>query len=67
MLEPKKYGVANTDPAQQTMGVLKTLTGSGVGAQQAMDYANLLYPEVEKVDPWEAAFAARFDCAGRCR
>ena len=56
MLEPKKYGVANTDPAQQTMGVLKTLTGSGVGAQQAMDYANLLYPEVEKADPWEAAF-----------
>jgi hypothetical protein len=56
MLEPKKYGVANTDPAQQTMGVLKTLTGSGVRAQQAMDYANLLYPEVEKVDPWEAAF-----------
>ena len=57
MLEPKKtYGVSATDPAQQTMGVLKSLTGSGVKAQQAMDYANQLYPQVSEADPWEAAF-----------
>lgn len=57
MLAPKKtYGASNTDPAQQTMGVLKTLTGSSGRAQQAMDFASQLYPDMPEADPWEAAF-----------
>jgi len=40
----------------QGMGVLNTLGGSAKAGQQAMDYANQLYPQVAEADPWEAAF-----------
>jgi len=40
----------------QGMGVLTTLGGSAEAGQQAMAYANQLYPQVAEADPWEAAF-----------
>ena len=50
------FGVANTNMDDQQYGILKTLGGSAKAGQQAMDFANQLYPQVEEVDPWEAAF-----------
>ena len=50
------FGVANTNMDDQEFGILKTLGGSAKAGQQAMDFANQLYPQVEEVDPWEAAF-----------
>jgi hypothetical protein len=49
-------GVSGTDMNTQQYGILKTLGGSAKAGQQAMDFANQLYPQVEEVDPWEAAF-----------
>ena len=50
------YGASGTDPLLESMGVLKTLGGSAKAGQQAMDFANQLYPQVAEADPWEAAF-----------
>ena len=50
------YGASGTDPLLESMGVLKTLGGSTKAGQQAIDFANQLYPQVEEADPWEAAF-----------
>lgn len=49
-------GASGTDMNTQQYGILKTLGGSAKAGQQAMDFANQLYPQVEEVDPWEAAF-----------
>ena len=51
-------GVSATDinTIDPNLGVLKTLSGSAAAGQQAMDFANQLYPQVSKADPWEAAF-----------
>ena len=38
------------------LGILNTLSGSAAAGQQAMDFANQLYPQVSEADPWEAAF-----------
>ena len=35
--------------------ILNTLAGGAKAGQQAMDYANQLYPQVAEADPWEAA------------
>lgn len=50
------YGASGTDPLLESMGVLKTLGGSAKAGQQAMDFANQLYPDLPEADPWEAAF-----------
>ena len=50
------FGVANTNMDDQEFGILKTLGGSAKAGQQAMDFANQLYPQVAEADPWEAAF-----------
>jgi|GEM_PF-7042154 len=50
------FGASGTDPLLESMGVLKTLGGSTKAGQQAIDFANQLYPQVEEADPWEAAF-----------
>ena len=39
------YGASGTDPLLESMGVLKTLGGSAKAGQQAMDFANQLYPQ----------------------
>mgnify|MGYP003121012096 CR=1 FL=1 len=49
-------GVSGTDMNNQQFGMLKTLGGSSEAAQQAMAFANQLYPSIPKADPWEAAF-----------
>lgn len=49
-------GASGTDINTQQYGILKTLGGSAKAGQQAMDFANQLYPQVEEADPWEAAF-----------
>jgi len=52
-------GEANMGPFGQGMGGLEILTnlgGSAKAGQQAMAYANQLYPQVAEADPWEAAF-----------
>jgi len=50
------FGASGTDPLLESMGVLNTLGGSAKAGQQAMDFANQLYPQVAEADPWEAAF-----------
>lgn len=49
-------GASGTDINTQQYGILKTLGGSAKAGQQAMDFANQLYPQVSEADPWEAAF-----------
>jgi len=49
-------GASGTDMNTQQYGILKTLGGSAKAGQQAMDFANQLYPQVAEADPWEAAF-----------
>ena len=49
-------GASGTDMNNQQFGMLKTLGGSSEAAQQAMAFANQLYPSTPKADPWEAAF-----------
>tara|TARA_R110000868_G_scaffold366996_1_gene629949 strand:- start:361 stop:1752 length:1392 start_codon:yes stop_codon:yes gene_type:complete len=49
-------GASGTDMNNQQFGMLKTLGGSAEAAQQAMAFANQLYPSTPKADPWEAAF-----------
>ena len=51
-----KLGVSGTNMNDQQFGMLKTLGGSAEAGQQAMDYANQLYPDAPEADPWEAAF-----------
>ena len=51
-----KLGVSGTNMNDQQFGMLKTLSGSAEAGQQAMDYANQLYPDAPEADPWEAAF-----------
>ena len=51
-----KLGVSGTNMNDQQFGMLKTLSGSAEAGQQAMDYANQLYPNLPEADPWEAAF-----------
>ena len=51
-----KLGVSGTNMNDQQFGMLKTLSGSSEAGQQAMDYANQLYPNLPEADPWEAAF-----------
>ena len=51
-----KLGVSGTNMNDQQFGMLKTLSGSAKAGQQAMDYANQLYPDLPEADPWEAAF-----------
>ena len=57
-LKNNSLGVSATDinTIDPNLGVLKTLSGSAAAGQQAMDFANQLYPQVAKADPWEAAF-----------
>jgi hypothetical protein len=50
------FGVAQTNMDDQEFGILNTLSGSAKAGQQAMDFANQLYPQVAEADPWEAAF-----------
>ena len=50
------FGASGTDPLLESMGVLNTLGGSTKAGQQAIDFANQLYPQVAEADPWEAAF-----------
>ena len=50
------FGASGTDPLLESMGVLNTLGGSAKAGQQAIDFANQLYPQVAEADPWEAAF-----------
>ena len=49
-------GASGTDINSINLGVLNTLGGSAKAGQQAMDFANQLYPQVAEADPWEAAF-----------
>jgi hypothetical protein len=49
-------GASGTNMNNQQFGMLKTLGGSADAAQQAMAFANQLYPSTPKADPWEAAF-----------
>lgn len=49
-------GASGTNMNDMNLGVLKTLSGSSKAGQQAMDFANQLYPQVAEADPWEAAF-----------
>ena len=49
-------GASGTNMNDMNLGVLKTLGGSSKAGQQAMDFANQLYPQVAEADPWEAAF-----------
>jgi len=51
-------GVSATDinTIDPNLGILNTLSGSAAAGQQAMDFANQLYPQVSEADPWEAAF-----------
>jgi hypothetical protein len=51
-----KFGASGTDPLLESRGVLNTLSGSAKAGQQAMDFANQLYPDLPEADPWEAAF-----------
>ena len=51
-----KLGVSGTNMNDQQFGMLKTLAGSAEAGQQAMNYANQLYPDAPEADPWEAAF-----------
>ena len=51
-----KFGASDTDPLLESRGVLNTLSGSAKAGQQAMDFANQLYPDLPEADPWEAAF-----------
>ena len=57
-LKNNSLGVSATDinTIDPNLGVLKTLSGSAKAGQQAMDFANQLYPQVSEADPWEAAF-----------
>jgi len=60
MAQHDGIGVASEmGPFGQGIGgleVLTTLGGSAEAGQQAMAYANQLYPQVAEADPWEAAF-----------
>ena len=49
-------GASGTNMNDMNLGVLRTLGGSSKAGQQAMDFANQLYPQVAEADPWEAAF-----------
>ena len=50
------HGASGTNMNDQQFGILRTLGGSAEAGQQAMDYANQLYPDAPEADPWEAAF-----------
>ena len=50
------HGASGTNMNDQQFGILRTLSGSAEAGQQAMDYANQLYPDAPEADPWEAAF-----------
>ena len=50
------HGASGTNMNDQQFGILRTLSGSAEAGQQAMDYANQLYPDSPEADPWEAAF-----------
>ena len=52
----KNLGASGTNINDQPYGMLRTLGGSAEAGQQAMDYANQLYPNLPEADPWEAAF-----------
>ena len=63
MLEnPKPLGAAGAAGMDSNYGqgmgglqILNTLAGGAKAGQQAMDYANQLYPQVAEAAPWEAA------------
>ena len=50
------HGASGTNMNDQQFGILRALSGSAEAGQQAMDYANQLYPDSPEADPWEAAF-----------
>ena len=53
-------GAAGTNPKAMQGGalgnILKIISGSSSNAAKAQNFANQLYPDVPKADPWEAAF-----------
>ena len=55
--DTKVLGASGTNIfSDEAMGVLGTLSGSSKRAQQAVAFAQQLYPDTPKADPYEAAF-----------
>ncbi len=55
--DTKALGASGTNIfSDEAMGVLGTLSGSPKRAQQAVAFAQQLYPDTPKADPYEAAF-----------
>ena len=55
--DTKVLGASGTNIfSDEAMGVLGTLSGSPKRAQQAVAFAQQLYPDTPKADPYEAAF-----------